>query len=527
MQIRRPFFTFFILLIFFSVGIIANVNAQTYSGEGAAVKLILDTAATNALTTGVSATGPIASDGGNSTLTNAGVTIGGGILTVGDSTVSSSAGAPGGNVNSSQSSASVDELDVSILGIGISADVIQSTSSCTCGGAVCSGTSTIANLVVAGNSVTVTGLPNQFVTINVPGVANVNITINEQIVSPGSITVNALHIRINALVSLVTTDVIVSQAHSGITCTTIPLSNFYRGRAYGLWLRDGLILNSGVSVIAADTGFLPTSGGLTSVDTVGAGLPPLLGNATVTSNTSGGLPGGSVLTDQSDTRVENLDINVPLGIVLLPNVRIRANVLQANTVCSCSSTTPTCSGNSTLTGLTLSVGALDIPITITGNPNQHLEIDLLNLGLVNVVLDINNQRMVGPGNITQEALRVGISVPLVTNLLVVAASAHSGITCGLAPSASNISVSGTVFDPQGNTLKNATVTVTGSNGTPITVRTNTFGNFTFTGLEQGDIYVLNTKHKEFQFQPQVISSTDDITGLNIFAMSDQDRQGRR
>jgi hypothetical protein len=520
MHFRNQFLTIF-TIIFISAAFAVTASAQTYEGEAAAAKVILDTSITNALTTAVLATGPIAANGGNTTLSSVGVSVAGGSVSVGDSTVSSSAGTPGGNANSSQSSASVNTLGVNVLGIGIGADVVQSNTSCTCGGAICSGNSTITNLVVAGNTVIVDGSPNQTVDITVAGVANVHIVINEQIISPGAITVNALHISITALGSLATTDVIVSQAHSGIDCAEISLNNLYRGRAYGLWLGDNLLLNSGVSVIAADTGFLPTSGGLTSVSTVGAGLPPLLGNATVNSNTSAGPPGGSALTAQSDTRVEDLAINVPL---ILP-VAIRANVLQANTICSCTSTVPTCTGSSTLTGLTVSVGAVNIPVNITGNPNQHLELDLL--GLATLILDINNQTRVGQDRITQEALRIGLSVAGVTDLRVVAASAHLGITCGLAPSASPISISGTVRDPFGNAVRNAMVSASGSSGQPISVRTNMFGNYVLNNLVQGEIYVISARHKQYQFASQVVSSTEDVTGLDIIAQPENDKSSRR
>lgn len=523
MQFRKQFFT--ILTTIFVLALTVTVSAQTYTGEAAAAKIALDTSITNPVTTGVLATGPIAADGANTTLTSVGVTVAGGALSVGDSTVSSSAGTPGGNANTSQSSASVNTLGVSVLGVAIGADVVASNTACACGGAICSGNSTITNLVVAGNSIAVSGLPNQTLDITVAGVANVHIIINEQIISPGAITVNALHITVSAIGSLAASDVIVSQAHSGIDCAETTINNLYRGRAYGLWLGDNLLLNSGVTVIAADTGFLPTSGGLTSVSTVGAGLPPLLGDATVTSNTSGGPAGGSALTTQSDTRVDDLTITVPLGLPVLPNLEIGAQVLEANTVCSCSSTVPTCNGGSTLTGLVIRAGALTIPVNITGNPNQHVEIPVL--GLVTVILDINNQTRVGQGRITQEALRIGLQVAGVTDLKVIAASAHSGIHCGLAPSASPISVSGTVRDPFGNALSNAIVSVTGSSGPPISVRTNAFGKYVFDELVQGEIYVLNAQHKRYRFASQVVSSDQDVTGFDITALSENDRSSRR
>jgi hypothetical protein len=524
MQFRKSVFTLF-TIIFISAAFAVGTFAQTYAGEAAAAKVIVDTAATNAITTGVLATGPIASDGANTTLSTVGVSAVGGLISVGDSTVTSSAGALGGDVNTSQSSASVNTLGVSILGLGISADVVQSNTICTCGGAVCSGSSTITNLIVAGTPVVVDGSPNQTVDITVAGVANIHVVINEQIISPGAITVNALHITVTALATLVETDVIVAQAHSGITCAIIPLNSLYSGRAYGIWLRDDLLLASGVSVIVADTGFLPTSGGLTSVSTVGAGFPPILGSGTVTSNTSGGAPGGSGNTSQSDSSVEDLNITVPLG-GLLPPLSITAGVLQSNTQCSCSSTTPTCSGNSILTDLHLeALGLIDLDVPISGFPNQHVEIPIL--GLIEVVLDINNRTSAGPGDITQEALRIGLQIAGVTDLEVVVASAHSDIVCGLSPSAAPISVSGRVLDPVGNALRNVIVSATGSNGQPVSVRTNMFGHYVFNDLEQGEIYVLSARHKQYRFASQVISSTEDVTGLDITALPENDRSSRR
>ncbi len=524
MRFKRNIPIFVFILGLFAIGFAQSVAAQTYAGEGAAVKLVLDTTLTNPITSAISATGPLPADGGNINLSSLGTSVGGTAVTVGDSTVSTSGGVLGGDVNTSQSSASVNSLNVSVLGIGITADAVASSTNCSCGGAVCSGSSVITNLVVGGTSITVTGAVNQTETVVVAGIASIQVIINQQIVSPGAITVNALHITVTALNSTAVADVIVSQAHSGITCTVIPLSSLYSGRAYGIWLRDSLILNSGVSVIVADTGFLPTSGGNISVSTVGASFPPLLGNATVTSNTAGGSPVG---TSNSSSQVENLDINIPLGLPGIPALRIRADVLQSQTQCSCSATTPTCTGSSTLLGLRANVGILNVPITIDGSPNQHLVIDVLGLGLVNLVLDINNQRTVGAGSITQEALRIGVSVPAVTNLLVVIASSHSDIVCGLGPSAANISVSGQVFDQQGNFVRNAVVTITGPSGSPRSTRTNAFGNYRFEDLEQNEFYVLDAKNKLYQFQSQAISSTEDVTGLSIFALPENNRGRQR
>ena len=89
----------------------------------------------------------------------------------------------------------------------ITADFLISESIATCTGV--SGFSDIANLQLAGRSVTVSTQANQ--TVTVPSV--LTLVINEQIVTPGSITVNALH-----LTTIDGIQVIVSSASSDISC---------------------------------------------------------------------------------------------------------------------------------------------------------------------------------------------------------------------------------------------------------------------------------------------------------------------
>lgn len=80
-------------------------------------------------------------------------------------------------------------------------------SQATCSGV--SGYSDITSLTIGGQSIPVTGQPNQVVSI--PGV--MTLTINEQIVSGNSITVNALH-----LTTPLGADIIVSSASSSASC---------------------------------------------------------------------------------------------------------------------------------------------------------------------------------------------------------------------------------------------------------------------------------------------------------------------
>jgi hypothetical protein len=148
-----------------------------------------------------------------------------------------SGGAAGGTPNSSQSRATVNNLDLALLGgtvspIGVTATTVQSTTMCTCGARpTCSGTTTIENLQVNGRRVTadviVIPAPNTTIVsllLDALGtqVGTVTLTLNEQIFNgSGDITVNALRIQIAALNGAVTTNIIVAQSHSDITCVVV------------------------------------------------------------------------------------------------------------------------------------------------------------------------------------------------------------------------------------------------------------------------------------------------------------------
>jgi len=110
----------------------------------------------------------------------------------------------------------------------VTADFVRSQAVATCSGV--SGSSDLVNLQVSGQTITVSGQPNQ--QVSVPGV--LTLVINEQIVSSGggtnSITVNALD-----LTTIGGIRVIVSSAHSDITCVTPPppvQKNFMTGGGF-------------------------------------------------------------------------------------------------------------------------------------------------------------------------------------------------------------------------------------------------------------------------------------------------------
>jgi hypothetical protein len=87
---------------------------------------------------------------------------------------------------------------------------------CTDAGATASGSSDIAALTVNGQTIEVSGMPNQTVTLPT-GLGRVIINEQQPGANPGDITVNALHVIVPGVA-----DVIISSAHADITCQAAP-----------------------------------------------------------------------------------------------------------------------------------------------------------------------------------------------------------------------------------------------------------------------------------------------------------------
>ena len=120
-----------------------------------------------------------------------------------------------GQGNVSQSEASVAEFALTIGGNTISAGFLETraTAMCTDAGATATGSSEITSLSVNGQTIAVSGAPNQ--TVAVPGG---RVVINEQTSGgPGDVTVNALHVIVDGVAN-----VIISSAHADITCQPAP-----------------------------------------------------------------------------------------------------------------------------------------------------------------------------------------------------------------------------------------------------------------------------------------------------------------
>jgi hypothetical protein len=103
--------------------------------------------------------------------------------------------------------ASLANLNITVAGIGITADSVLAQASQVLGAAG-SGSSTLSNLAINGTPIAVTGAPNQ--TVSIPGG---QIVINEQTISStGTAVVNALHVSVAGAA-----DVVIASATAGIS----------------------------------------------------------------------------------------------------------------------------------------------------------------------------------------------------------------------------------------------------------------------------------------------------------------------
>jgi hypothetical protein len=83
------------------------------------------------------------------------------------------------------------------------------------------------------------------------------------------------------------------------------------------------------------------------------------------------------------------------------------------------------------------------------------------------------------------------------------------------PTAATASISGRVIAPQRLGSTSAVVTLTDSNGNARTVKTGKAGRFTFADVAVGETYIISVQLKGYQYQPQVITVTEDLTDLNF------------
>jgi hypothetical protein len=88
-----------------------------------------------------------------------------------------------------------------------------------------------------------------------------------------------------------------------------------------------------------------------------------------------------------------------------------------------------------------------------------------------------------------------------------------GLGCG--PTAAGVSLSGRVLTPDGRGLRNAIVSILGSDGVSRTVTTSSFGYYRFDEIEPGDTYVIGVTSRRYRYLPRAVHVTDGLTDLDF------------
>ena len=97
-------------------------------------------------------------------------------------------------------------------------------------------------------------------------------------------------------------------------------------------------------------------------------------------------------------------------------------------------------------------------------------------------------------------------------------SVEMGSVEALGPTAAPITISGRVMQSNGKGIFRALVFLTDYTGKIFTTTTDFRGNYQFTGIEAEQTYFLDAQHKQFTFNTQIITPTQDLTNVNFVGM---------
>lgn len=157
-----------------------------------------------------------------------------------------------------------------------------------------------------------------------------------------------------------------------------------------------------------------------------------------------------------------------------------------------------------------------------GNPTANLTFNYLQTDVAGTETSYRIVRINGTQIFSLAHNPPNVVIDTTNNIATVnGVTAFSDWTLGaLVPTAANVNVSGRVVTAEGRAVFNAEVVMVGSNGQLKTARTNPFGYFRFSGIPAGENYTMSVKHKLYEFAPQVISITDEVSEIIFVASQD-------
>lgn len=87
----------------------------------------------------------------------------------------------------------------------------------------------------------------------------------------------------------------------------------------------------------------------------------------------------------------------------------------------------------------------------------------------------------------------------------------------LGSTSARVQVSGRVLNSEGIGIRNAEVVLTDTNGISRTIRTGSFGYYSFDQIESGETYVVSVRSRRYRFTSRVVQLTDSVSELNFHA----------
>ncbi|MBA3529066.1 MAG: hypothetical protein H0T91_07140 [Propionibacteriaceae bacterium] len=217
-----------------------------------------------------------------------------------------------------KSSTSASTAQVNLLGGLVKASVVKAASSTTrtaTGYALSSSGTTLTSLVVGGVPVRADAAPNT--RIDLAGVGYV--VVNEQVRSTNGLKVSGLHVFVNTVNALgfpVNTNLVVSQAISGLSA---PVIGVMSGYSYGTKVNVGTLVTSGSSF----TAYLPClgTGGVLRTNTgAGINIGTALNTGTI-ANTAKGTVSATAINAETTSTVQGAN---------LLNGLVKATVIKAD-----------------------------------------------------------------------------------------------------------------------------------------------------------------------------------------------------
>ena len=126
--------------------------------------------------------------------------------------------------------------------------------------------------------------------------------------------------------------------------------------------------------------------------------------------------------------------------------------------------------------------------------------------------------LLGSGQVLETNLSIGTHTITLTTRDSSGLTNTATITCTAASTASSSAVSGRVLTPDSRGLRNATVSITDSNGVVRTATTSSFGFYSFDNVATGQQYTVRVQSRLYRFAARTLTINDNVVNLDFVGL---------